>query len=43
VEAYGEVFLVASLIMSLGVVAALFLKPVKPRTEKLDPSLTAVH
>lgn len=43
VEAYGEVFLVASLIMSLGVIASLFLKPVKPRTEKLDPSLTAVH
>ena len=43
VEAYGEVFLVASIVMSLGVVVALFLKSPERRTEKIDPTLTATH
>lgn len=44
VEAYAEVFLIASCIMSLGVVVSLFMKAPPPRrAEKLDPTLTAVH
>jgi len=43
VEAYGEVFLVASCIMATGVIFALFLKAPAARGEKLDPTLTAVH
>ncbi len=43
VEAYGEVFLVASAIMSLGVIVALFLKTPTTRDDKLDPTLTAMH
>ncbi len=43
VEAYGEVFLIAACVMVLGVVSAFFLKAPAPRTEKLDPTLTAVH
>lgn len=43
VEAYGEVFLIASIIMSLGVVIALLLKTPAQREEKLDPTLTVIH
>jgi EmrB/QacA subfamily drug resistance transporter len=43
VEAYGEVFLVASIIMAFGVVFALFLRTPQIRDDKLDASLTAMH
>lgn len=43
VEAYGEVFLIASIIMSLGAVIALLLKTPVQRKEKLDPTLTVIH
>lgn len=43
VQAYGDVFFIASCIMALGVLTALFLKTPEPRNERLDPTLTAIH